>query len=230
MPGDDGLRYCAHADGIRAQCSKGPDFGRGLVAGSSQSQVDALMQGLAEAQGAGLQLAPEGRVINRCHVRETRSGLHVRPNKRVGSEQVDVVSQGHQVAHAEGGIQGPSGIGEQHGPHTEAPVESHGRHNEGHGVALVEMEPAGLENHLPTLECTEDHPAAMPGHGWSGEPRQVGEGDGHARPCLGAVRQGAKSRPKDDGQLRNEGSFSLQDPERIGDSHEDSRAWVNGWA
>ena len=188
LSGHDGLGYGAHAHGIGTQEAEGADFGWGLVAGAREAQVDAFSHRLAELLGTGQEVAPQLGIVDGRHVREAGAGTHVGTDEGIRAEEVDVVREGHEFTHAEGGIKGPSCIGQHHGLHAQSAIEAHGRDHEGHGVPLVEVKAARLKDDLAAFELAKDQLAAVALDGGGGEAGQVCEGNADAIAGFIAVR------------------------------------------
>ena len=136
-----------------------------------------------------MQLPAQVRVVGGGHVREPGSRFQVGPGERIAAHEVDVVGEHHQLAHPEPGVDGPGGVGVHHGPDPQAPVEPHGPGDQGHGVAFVAVEPAGLEHHPAPLQFAKDQPARVPRHRLRRE-AQLGEVQVEAGGGFGAGGQG----------------------------------------
>lgn len=141
--GGDDLRDGGHAHGVGAQGPEGPDFRRRFIAGAGAAQVHTLLQ--REAQGLGgllRSLAQSGR-IRIGHIAEAGAERRVvGTDEGIGSHEVDMILNEHQVAHLEAGVDAAGGIGHDQRCHAQLLHHPHGENDIGQCVALVEMEAA----------------------------------------------------------------------------------------
>src|SRR5580658_5722224 len=73
VPGDDGLLNRGHANQVRTQSAKGPDFCRCLEAWPQQSKIDALIERVSFFLCCRLRNYPKMPRVSLCHIEEAQA-------------------------------------------------------------------------------------------------------------------------------------------------------------
>ena len=196
MAGHDDFRDGAHAHGVGADVPEVAVFGRRLIAGAGDGDVDALLEGDSLPGGDLLRLQDEAGIVRTGHVREPRAELvQVRADERV-RDQVDVVADDHQVAHVEAEVRAARRVGDEQVLDADADHHPDGEDHQVHRVAFVVVDAALHRDHALPAEGADDEVPLVAdgrGHGESGE-FAVGDDEG----VLDLVGQHAEAAAEDD--------------------------------
>ena len=200
VAGHDGFGHGGHAHGVGAEDVEGVVFGGGLVAGTGDADIDAVLEFDILFGSDFLCQFHDAVRVGLAHVGEAGAELVV-----VGTEQgvvgheVDMVGDDHDVGDVEGGVEAAGGIGEDDLFDTELAEHLDGEGEGLHGVAFVVVEAAAHDEHGGAVEGAEDEGAAVALHGGDGEVGNVLIGDFLA--VLDFLHEAAEAGAEHDGGL-----------------------------
>ena len=167
--GHDDLRNGGHADGVASQRAIHLIFCRRLEGRTGNTDVDAVDQTDFLLLGNLGGQIDELVVVSLVHVREAGTRGEVLAAQRVLGEEVDVVSDDHQVANLEGGVHATGSIRHEESLDAQLVHDAYGERYFLHGVALVIVEAALHGHDVYTTKLTEDERTGVALDGRYGE-------------------------------------------------------------
>ena len=121
VSGNQRLGNRGHAHGISAQDSAHPDLRGGFVVGAGVHGINALLQRDAVFRGLFLDGLAQRGGVQIGHIREPGAeGIQVGPDQRIGTGEVDVIGDQHQIAGTERKIYTAAGVGQYQCFHTQS--------------------------------------------------------------------------------------------------------------
>lgn len=174
MMGYDYFWNGAHAYRIGSQTVVHFIFGRCFKRRSLNTHIDTVNHAYAFFGSNGIRLCNESVVVRFMHIGETRPCRKVLSVQRVFWEEIDVVSNDHQVSYLEFGIHSARSIGHEKCLDAQFVHDANGECNFLHRIAFVEVE-ASLHRHdVNASEFAEDKFSAVPLYRGDGKVGNVG--------------------------------------------------------
>ena len=174
--GHDDLRYGAHAYGVASHHAIHLVFGRCLEGGALYADVHAIGNTDVLLTGYGCGFLNQSHVVSLVHVREAGTGREVLAAQRVFGEEIDVVSNNHQVADLERWVHAAGSVRNEEGLDAQFVHDAHGEGDLLHVVAFVIVEAALHGQDVNTTKLTEDKLSGMSFYGGHGEIGDVAVG------------------------------------------------------
>ena len=127
---------------------------------------------------AFLNSLPEGLGVNIAAVREPGAkGIQIGPNQGIGSGEIDVIGNEHQIAGSEAEVHTAASVGQYQDFHTHGPQHPHGHGQFPLRHSFIVMDPALHDHHFLAAVLTEDQCAAMTGSRRQREAGNIPVGD-----------------------------------------------------
>ena len=154
--GNNHLWYGGHADGIAAYDAVHLIFCGCLEGGALYADIDTVFDAYLFLLGYLRSEFDEGLVVGLVHIGESRTGGEILATEGMLGEEVDVVGDDHQVAHAEILIHAAGGIADEEGLDAQFVHHADGEGHFLHRVALVEMEAPLHGEDIDATQFAED--------------------------------------------------------------------------
>ncbi len=170
MVGHDDFGDGGHTHGVAAYDAEVLILGGSLERRACGADIYAVHDAYVFLQGYLVCLLDKLVAVSLCHGRETRSEfLEVPASQRVLREEVDLVSDNHDVAHTELLVHAAGGVADKEGIDAERLHYAHGESHLLHVVTLIVVESALHGHDVLAAKVTEDEFAGMSCHRRYGE-------------------------------------------------------------
>ena len=165
----DDFRNCGHADGVAAEGAIHAVFSGSFERRTSHTDIHTINQTNLPFLGNLCGEIDEFVVVGLVHVREAWTGGEVLAAQGMLGEEIDVVSDDHEVANLESGVHAACSVGDEERLDAQFVHDANGERHLLHVVAFVVVESALHGHDVDAPEFAEDELAAMSFDGGYGE-------------------------------------------------------------
>ena len=161
MMGYNNFRHGGHTYGVATEQTVHAVLCGGLEGGTLDPYIDTVLHRDVFLGSNLVSQLDELVVIGLVHIREAWPSREVLATEWMLGEEIDVISDDHEVADMEGGVHASCGIGDEERLH---PQFVHNTYREGdflHGIAFVEMKASLHGDDVHSSEFSENEFAGM---------------------------------------------------------------------
>ena len=173
LAGNQSFRHGGHAYGIGTKDPEHTDLCGGLIVGTGVHGVNTFLQADTGCSGFFFDGSAQIRGVQIRHIWETGTkGIQIGADQGIGTGEIDMIGDQHEIAGAEAYIYAAAGIGQYQRLDAQGSKNPYGQGDLLLGKTFIVMDPALEYNHSLAAFLAEDQCAAVSGYSRN---REVGD-------------------------------------------------------